>query len=320
MDELGQNQDFDFDFDQSTAQAWQLFGERLADVVSMIEDSATLTIGTDPSDADDAPWVRFTCQPRAQREQVPVMLAEASSNASLGEDDQLDLAGLEAMDALGWNAPSAEGEHAGPNFWLEQAQDESDQLAGLAVSTLRDVFGVVHPVFLAPDHLSEVLNPDPTMLEAPEPSGVLEAHDVVATMPRDRAHLDQMVELELQHMFGHAPIRDSEGDIAIRVGSSVVFVRASEDAAEVLVFSPLVHDVEGRSRAVEVLNDLNVESRYGRFSLYKDRVFVSISLFARPFVPSHLHEGVRVMSQLADAIDDELASKLRGRTSYSEQE
>ena len=51
FEQMGANPDFDFD--QSTAQAWEVFRGRLADVVSMIEDGAALTIGTDPVDLDD---------------------------------------------------------------------------------------------------------------------------------------------------------------------------------------------------------------------------------------------------------------------------
>ena len=78
----------------------------------------------------------------------------------------------------------------------------------------------------------------------------------------------------------------------------------------------IVHDVDGRSRAVEVLNDLNVQSRYGRFALHQDRVLVTMSLMVKPFVPEHLHRAVRIMSQLSDGIDDELARKLHGRTTF----
>lgn len=315
---LGVNDDFDFD--QSTMQAWGIFGSSLAEVISVIEDGEPMTISTDPDGEDEAPWLRFTALPRARREDIPQLFVEASSNSSLAEDYQLGLDKLDALAELGWQAPSMDDQaHPTLNFWVLRSQEESEQLAALAVATLREVFGVLHPVFLAPDHLAEVLTPAPEVLETPERHVVLAEHDAVATMPRNRAHLDDMVELELTHMFGHAPIRDAEGDIAIRVGSSVVFVRSAVDADEVLVFSPLVHEVEGRSRAVEVLNDLNADSRYGRFALVRDRVFASVSLLARPFVPAHLHEGVRIMSAIADAIDDELAAKLRGRVSFTDQ-
>lgn len=51
--------DFDFDLDRSTEQAWAQFTDRLAEVVSVIDDNGSLTIGT-PSLRDEmVPYVRF---------------------------------------------------------------------------------------------------------------------------------------------------------------------------------------------------------------------------------------------------------------------
>ena len=71
-----------------------------------------------------------------------------------------------------------------------------------------------------------------------------------------------------------------------------------------------------RSRATEVINDLNVESRWVKFQLVRDRVFASMSVLAQPFVPAHLHQAVRVVSDVADGIDEDLAAKLDGRTTF----
>ena len=101
---------------------------------------------------------------------------------------------------------------------------------------------------------------------------------MIAVLPADRDHLDALVETELGAAFGHPPIRDDEGDIVIRVGSTLVFLRTAADAQDVVLFSAVVHDVAGgRSRATEVLNDLNVESRWVKFQLVRDRVFVITS-------------------------------------------
>jgi hypothetical protein len=45
---------------------------------------------------------------------------------------------------------------------------------------------------------------------------------------------------------------------------------------------------------------------------------VTISVLSRPFVPAHLHQAVRILSEVADGIDDALAAKLDGRTTFSE--
>ena len=312
----------DFDLDRSTAQAWAEFQNRLSDVISMIDDSADLTIGTESEGDGPPPFVRLS-SPRRD-----VIRCEAASNAALGEDFQLSPELLVRMEELGWEPPTVGGEHSSAadvsqqeaNFWVELPQVESDRISELAVSALRDVYGVQHPIFLAPDQLAEVLQPAPPPIEADAAVKVLELEraDLTPTMPRDQQHLNDLVDAELAEMYGHRPIRDAEGDVAIRVGSTMLFLRTSKDGQEVVIFAAVVHDVAGRSRAAEVLNDLNVEARWVKFQLIRDRVFVTISVLSQPFVPAHLHQAVRILSDVADGTDDELAAKLNGRTTFSD--
>ena len=310
----------DFDLDRSTAQAWAEFQSRLSEVISMIDDSADLTIGTESESHGPPPFVRLS-SPRRD-----VIRCEAASNAVLGDDFQLSAELLTEMERLGWQPPTVDGEHSSAaevaqptaNFWIELPQIESDRISELTVSALRDVYGVQHPIFLAPDQLAEVLQPTPPPIESGASIRVLESADLLPTMPRDQQHLNDLVDAELAEMYGHQPIRDAEGDVAIRVGSTMLFLRTSQDGQEVVIFAAVVHDVAGRSRAAEVLNDLNVEARWVKFQLIRDRVFVTISVLSRPFVPDHLHQAVRILSEVADGIDDELAAKLNGRTTFSE--
>jgi hypothetical protein len=303
----------DFDIDRSIAQAWTEFSERLSEVISIMDDSGDLTIGTESASSDPAPFVRFSCPTRDQ------VRCEAASNAVLGEDFQLSADQLAAMERLGWLPPTSDPPHPTSNFWVEAPQEESDRVAALAVGALRDVYGVQHPIFLAPDQLAEVLRPVTGPVETAAGELALLRHDDLEShLARDQSHLDQLVEAELAQMFGHPPLRDSEGDVAIRVGSTMLFLRTAADGQEVLIFAAVVHDVAGRSRATEVLNDLNVEARWVKFQLVRDRVFVSLSVPAKPFVPAHLRQGVRILSDVADGIDNELAIKLNGRTTFSD--
>ena len=310
----------DFDLDRSTAQAWAEFQSRLSEVISMIDDSADLTIGTESGSDGPPPFVRLS-SPRRD-----VIRCEAASNAVLGDDFQLSSELVARMERLGWQAPIVGGEHSSAaevaqptaNFWVELPQVESDRISELAVSALRDVYGVQHPIFLSPDQLAEVLQPAPPLIEGGASVEVLELEraDLTPTMPRDQQHLNDLVDAELAEMYGHRPIRDAEGDVAIRVGSTMLFLRTSRDGQEVVIFAAVVHDVAGRSRAAEVLNDLNVEARWVKFQLIRDRVFVTISVLSRPFLPAHLHQAVRILSDVADGIDDVLAAKLNGRTTF----
>ena len=313
----------DFDLDRSTAQAWAEFQNRLSEVISMIDDTADLTIGIESGGSGPAPFVRLS-SPRPG-----VIRCEAASNAVLGDNFQLPAELLAAMEQQGWQPPTVGSEEAAaeeveptPNFWIELPQVESDRLSELAVSALSDIYGVQHPVFLAPDQLAEALQPIQPPVETESSSRVVEVErtDLPATMPRDQQHLDDLVDAELAEIYGHLPIRDADGDVAIRVGSTMLFLRTSSDGQEVVLFAPVVHDIAGRSRAAEVLNDLNVEARWVKFQLIKDRVFVTISVLSRPFVPAHLRQAVRILSDVADGIDDDLAAKLNGRTTFSDQD
>ena len=314
----------DFDLDRSIAQAWAEFQSRLSEVISLIDDTADLTIGTESGGSGPPPFVRLS-SPRPG-----VVRCEAASNAVLGGDFQLSAELLSEMERLGWQPPTVGGEPPSAtqseeptaNFWIELPQVESDRMSELAVAALRDIYGVQHPVFLAPDQLAEALQPAPAAVESDSSIKVVEVDetDLRSTMPRNQQHLNDLVDAELAEIYGHLPIRDAEGDVAIRVGSTMLFLRTSADGQEVVLFAPVVHDIAGRSRAAEVLNDLNVEARWVKFQLIKDRVFVTISVLARPFVPAHLRQAVRILSDVADGIDNELAAKLNGRTTFSDRD
>ena len=210
----------DFDLDRSTAHARDEFEGRLAEVVSVIDDSAPFTIGCASVGDELVPFVRFRSLDR------DTLLIEASSNGVLDDAYQLGVGQLDQMDRLGWNPPAADGEFATACFWVRRPQEDADALAGLTVATLRDVFGVQHPVFLSPDQLAEILQPRPEPIEG---ESEFDAEDVIATIPVNSEHLLDMVETELTEMFGHLPLRDHEGDLAIRVGSTMLFIRISPD-------------------------------------------------------------------------------------------
>ena len=50
----------DFDIDRSIDQAWAEFPSRLSEIISMIDDSGDLTIGTESESDDSAPYLRFS--------------------------------------------------------------------------------------------------------------------------------------------------------------------------------------------------------------------------------------------------------------------
>lgn len=284
----------DFDFDQSAADSWRRFSERLAEVLSVMDAGATLSIGAlADRPGERPPHVRFVCG------EDGVLTAEASL-AGLDADAQ------ERLVEAGWSPD-------GGGCVLTGTQEESQELSDAASEALRAVHGVQHPALLAPDQLAEILIPTPVEAGGRTVDVLVPTDAIGAGTARE---LDAAVERELTTFLGHAPLRDDQGDLALRVGSTMVFVRPSVDAQEVVVFAPLVHDVDGRSRAMEVLSDLNAEARWVRFFLIRDRVYVSMSVMADPLIPSHLQRTLGIVSLISDNIDDTLARKLRGRVTF----
>ena len=92
----------DFDVDRSVAQAWTEFQARLSEVVSMIDESADLTIGIESESSEAAPFVRFSAPSR------DLVRTEAASNNVLGPAFQLSadgIAGRRTCAALGIDIP-----------------------------------------------------------------------------------------------------------------------------------------------------------------------------------------------------------------------
>lgn len=289
----------DFDFDLTQRDAWDEFALRLDEVLSVMDSSADLTISVASTVAGPRPGIRFSVQ------EAGVVSAFVRGSVE-GQPTPTE---ADELAKLGWRAPT------GDVLQFHTAVDQTDSrtLATMARDTLADVLEVLHPIFLEPDQLAEILQGQ-TEWTPLEPRPLLREEKPLK--PGSRAELDQFVDIELTALFKHPPLRNEQGDIAIRVGSTMVFLRTTPDAQELILFSALVHDISGRSRACEVLNDLNVEARYGRFALHRDRVFVQLSVPAQPFVPAHLHQALRVLSQVADGIDEALATKLGGRTTF----
>ena len=292
-----------FDIDGATSGAWESFTDNLGEVLSVMDDSSDLTIAVARGlVGDDVPAIRFSAVGTSITAVILCGIT-APGVPDPSEDEKPTL--LE----LGWQAPDEND----PHYHASCDQEDTLSLAALTAQTMQEIFDVIHPVFLEPDHLQEILRGTESWQEQQRPQARPED---VAIMPADRADLDSIVDEQLAQLFGHPAMRNPDGDVAIRIGSAMIFLRSTPDADEIVVFSPLVHDVSGRSRACEVLNDLNVELRYGRFALHKDRVYVQLSVPARPFVPAHLHQMFGIISKVADWIDDDLAEKLGGRTTF----
>ena len=297
-----------YDLDRSTERAWSAFQARLADRVADLSDDEIVVVEVGSVVDEDAegaaPYVQFCAWGDT------LVRCEVSSNEYLDAQVRIDRAGLDTIVELGWKAPTAcRDEDAGEgssNFFLDAERAEGDRLAVMATRVLRDVFGVAHPAFLLTDDLAPETPPVP-----PEPSV-----EAPATFPRDREHLQELVDAALTPFFGHEPSHDEDDDIPVVSGSAMVFVRVLEEAPIVQLFCPLVREVGDRDRAAFEVSVLNRDQRFLKFVLAGDDVMVHMYLPAYPFAPEHLRAMLSLMSSSVDSLDDDLVARVGGRRMF----
>ncbi|PZF97841.1 T3SS (YopN, CesT) and YbjN peptide-binding chaperone 1 [Micromonospora deserti] len=105
---------------------------------------------------------------------------------------------------------------------------------------------------------------------------------------------------------------DADGDVGIRAGSAIIFVRTQDDPPLVDVFSPLLTGVEPTESLYRRLSELTNGLVVGRIYCTGDTVWASIPVFGQDFVPTHLLLAVRAMVELADDLDDQLRREFGG--------
>ncbi|MDR0782883.1 MAG: YbjN domain-containing protein [Propionibacteriaceae bacterium] len=280
-----------FDFDRSVEQAWRRFTLRLEGVLSMMDETEPLTL--EPSDGD--PWRVQFCQEERDK------LTARVSGADPSEGESLVLRGWQATEQ---------------GFQMIDDQDECARLGAAVVTAIREVFLEEHPIFLDSNVLAEILQEPSIADEVDSVDGSPGADQPIVYAGLDEIQLGAVVADELATILGGVVMRDQSGDFVVRAGSTMIFIRITPDAKEVRLFSVLVHDITGRSRAAEVLNDINTHARWVRFHLSRDKIILTMSVMASPFVPAHLRQAVAEVTNIADGVDELLAESLHGRTTF----
>jgi len=309
------------DFDRALDDAWGSYRSHLADriVTLAVDDQLVLETTGDADEADGrVPFVQ--CQAVAGPD-GPVVRCEIPAALHLPPRRRLTDADRTRLLAQGWTRPPAAvepslfGDEDEPTLVVEKAPRWADMLAAMMVSVFRDTWNVPHPSFLALQHLGDDGAPDPAQPadDAPAPIA-LDRH--VAIRPRDTEHLREVIAMTLADMYGQIPERDSDGDIVLRFGSALALVIANESTPEVQLWAPLVRDISGRTRASELITDLNRRWPYLRFALYEDRLRVMIDMLADPFVPQHLADMVEHLGDFLSGVDEEFATHFGGQLHF----
>lgn len=289
-----------FDLDASIESAWLAFSERLRGSLAGLGEHDSLIVGL-PTALEPA-----ALQGAAPYVQVlgdgAHLHAEVSGNHYLDSRLQLSEARAQALIALGWTAPTAhdggEWDEGSSNFVAEMPVETAAELAELVVRTVREIFDVPHPSFL-----------DLPGLPGPHAPAGGSSDD-----------LRTKVEAALASHFSQPVVRDEDGDIPIRSGSAMVFVRVVADVPVVELFSPLLVGATGDALALERINRANNRIRFAKLTWSGGRVMANHELWCEPFVPELLVWAVTLMMGLADEMDDRLRAEVGGRRFFEDGE
>ena len=319
------------DLRAKVTEAWREFAAALASVLPALEPGAHIDLTLDPT-ASGTGMAVYSVSIRVLDDGVIESLAVG--NAGLPEGYRMDRATVADLVALGWSPPGVLP-GSGDSFGLRSTQDKAKQLAAVVSRTLRDVYGAPHPaflVYLVHDDQDEPIEAAP-LATARHESGLdagldLDDLDDEGALAEALAKAtDEVVPLEDRVRTVVATMSktsvdqlqvDTDGDIGIRAGSAMVFVRVRDNPPLVDVFSPILTEVEPTEQLYVKLSELTNRMPIGRLYCAQDTVWASIPVFGRNFQATHLMLAVQVMTGLADELDDRLHGEFGGKRFFSE--
>lgn len=311
-------------FERQADAAWRELRSQLADHLATMGEASHLVLTVDVGAVDERlagapPYVQFLAFGGLW------MRAEAVSDHYLDERWTLGAPGAARLRGLGWRPPThdawEEADEGSANWFLDREQTYVDEVADVAVRSLREVYGCAHPAFLS-------IEGDfaPAGIAAPRSAGALErtggqdgspvegtaSEDRIAH-PGDHAELLDQVRQTLEEANDAPVTTDSDGDFALRIGSSVLYVRVWESEPTVELFAELVVDVEDRAAARREVNALNRDTILGSCSLRGDIVRFRHVLCAMPFSSIQLRFVLARVASDLDERAEELAERVGGR-------
>ena len=319
------------DLRAKVTEAWREFAGALSTLLPTLADGAHVDITLDPTASGTGTAV-YSVSMRVLPEGV--IEALAVGNAGLPEGFRMDRASVADLVALGWSPPGVlPGSR--DSFGLRTNAAAAKQLAAIVSRTLRDVYGAPHPaflVYLVHDDEDEPIDTAPIGTARHEPSiddelslddldedGVLSealanaADEVIPLEERVRTVVATMSKTTVDQLQV-----DTDGDIGIRAGSAMVFVRVRDNPPLVDVFSPILTEVEPTEQLYMKLSELTNRMPIGRLYCAQDTVWASIPVFGRNFQATHLMLAVQVMTGLADELDDRLHGEFGGKRFFGE--
>lgn len=290
-------------WDDAVETAWREFRKRLADRLAAFDEGDLLAMGIDEQAGDPSAGHALLCHAAA----IDVGLRlEVATRRSLARPMRLHLAERDLMVQIGLAPPEPEDQDdAQVWFWTELENREADRAAVMLVRALREVHGVMHPVYLHSIGLEEE---EPQSAPAPAPHPVDEP-----IRPRGTEDVRAGVDAAVRDLFEVPPEWDGDGDLPLSTARGTVWVIVSPISPRVLLHATLVEDVADEPRALVEVNLLNQHAIGLTFSLRDARVAVTRELDLTVLVPEQLRTEIERLLDHVDGWAGDLVARVGGR-------
>src|SRR3954454_16268278 len=241
------------DLRAKVTEAWREFAGALAALLPALSTGGYVDLTLDPNGSRTGSAV-YSVSLRVLEDGVVEALAVG--NGALPEGFRMDRSSVADLVALGWSPPGVLP-GSGDSFGVRSEATKAKGLATIVSRTLRDVYGAPHPaflVYLVHDDDDEPIETAPLGTARHEPSidaelnlddldegGVLS--EALANAADEVVPLEERVKTVVATMSKTAVDQlqvDTDGDIGIRAGSAMVFVRVRDNPPLVDVFSPIL--------------------------------------------------------------------------------
>jgi hypothetical protein len=322
------------DLKAKVTEAWRDFARALSGCLPALPAGTQLEMTLDPTAAGTGDAVYGVTVQSGEGGQIG---AFAVGNATLPEGYRLERAQVADLIALGWSPPGVVS-GSGEDFGMSGTATDATQIAVRVARTLRDIYGAPHPAFVTyaargeddkPFTVAPLGTARPVLLgEGPDAGAVTEREAELrmltgpATAARDtELPLADKVTAVVAGLLKTTPEQlqvDGDGDIGIRSGSAMVFVRVRDNPPLIDVFSPVLTEVEPTEQLYVKLSELTNRMPIGRLYCTDDTVWASVPVFGRDFQATHLMLAVQVMTGLADELDDRLHGEFGGKRFFGD--
>ena len=167
------------------------------------------------------------------------------------------------------------------------------------------------------------LTPMPLMKPAPDDAPPVRV-DVESEEPSGPASLTEFIEETLKSILEVSELaRDDDGDIPIRQGSAMCYVRVEEredQPSRVVLFSQLVAGVEKSMDLLESLNEINLQLPLGRVLHVNNLIMLTVELLADTLSPQEFAWTLEFITSTSDYYDTRLATRFGGQARFDDAE